>query len=415
MRTTTAMFAFVCVTLLRAAASEAGPISFVKMEFAPIAYFQGTAHFSNLDPPHFHYFRDECPPPPIPPACFTGAGPGPCTVWQTPFEIGEVEARTVVLKGEAEHIVAPHNGETPCAEVINYRAAVSVPQNGVIRNVVFYQYGDHSPHYDEHGVALAAFSIIRPGGWEKRGYVHSSMGVHRGTGGRPRAAIIDGHSEVPPDTSAAFGTMLMDVDSVSHHVSLFVNIDEIPPSQISSARIHVGWPGENGPVAFDLAPYASWQPFGPEGSAVGMQNVPFPAAWMPDLLNGHCYLNVSTFEQPAGAVRGQIEAAPEPVAAVDPSLASASQGSSFVSPNPFFEAAAIHFTLTHRAPVTLRVYDMAGRLVRTIAGGSVLDSGPRHLQWDGRGDAGERVPAGVYFYRLQIGARTESRRIVLVK
>ena len=108
-----ALVAVLCI------ASRAGaePISFIKIEFPPLGYFQGTAHFSGAEAPHIHYFRSGCPFPPVPPRCFTGYGPATCGVWQTPFEIGEAEPRTAQVLGESEHIVAPHAGEPECGPV----------------------------------------------------------------------------------------------------------------------------------------------------------------------------------------------------------------------------------------------------------------------------------------------------------
>lgn len=61
---------------------------------------------------------------------------------------------------------------------------------------------------------------------------------------------------------------------------------------------------------------------------------------------------------------------------------------------------------------TLGVFDVQGRQVRRLAGGS-LASGVRTLSWDLRDDAGRRVPAGVYFFRLQAGGATTSRKLVV--
>ena len=40
--------------------------------------------------------------------------------------------------------------------------------------------------------------------------------------------------------------------------------------------------------------------------------------------------------------------------------------------------------------------------------------GPQAVLWDGRDDRGRRLPAGVYFYRLESPAGTEARRMVLL-
>jgi flagellar hook assembly protein FlgD len=64
--------------------------------------------------------------------------------------------------------------------------------------------------------------------------------------------------------------------------------------------------------------------------------------------------------------------------------------------------------------VTLRVYDVSGRLVRTLVDGRQPE-GVATATWDGRNDGGGRVASGVYFYRLEAGDTRATRRMVLLK
>lgn len=75
-------------------------------------------------------------------------------------------------------------------------------------------------------------------------------------------------------------------------------------------------------------------------------------------------------------------------------------------PNPFRHSTTIPFSLPdarYQMPdtrhITLAVYDLAGRLVRTLAD-ELKEAGRYQVKWDGTADSGERVSAGVYFYRL---------------
>jgi hypothetical protein len=290
------------VTLVAGRTATAEPISFIKLDFTPLAYFQGTAHIDFLgDPPHVHDFTAGCVP-----LCFLSTGgPAPCGVWETPFTIGETVPRSVSLSGTSEHIIAPHAGEPACGPAFTYSTAVSVPFGGIIRDVRFTDSRAHGGHTDTHVVALAAFSFVRPGGIEKRGYVHSSMGTHRAVAGEARAAILNGPEEVPPDTSGAFGTMVLVADPSTNTISMFATVDEIPPSKILLSHIHVGPPGVSGGVVFNIGSGSLWQAFG-SGSAIALVDKPFPAANMPMLLNGGCYINVHTPVFPNGEIRGQI-------------------------------------------------------------------------------------------------------------
>jgi len=70
------------------------------------------------------------------------------------------------------------------------------------------------------------------------------------------------------------------------------------------------------------------------------------------------------------------------------------------SPNPFSWASTISFGLPEPGGcVSLRIYDVSGRLVRVLFEGS-LPPGHHQAEWDGRDDSGVGVAGGVYFYRL---------------
>jgi hypothetical protein len=90
-------------------------------------------------------------------------------------------------------------------------------------------------------------------------------------------------------------------------------------------------------------------------------------------------------------------------------------GISTVSPNPFNSHTSIRFELAGRARTSLRVYDLAGSLVRTLIAGEDLGPGPHERAWTGRDDAGRSVASGIYLYRLEAGGYTETKRITLVK
>ncbi len=73
------------------------------------------------------------------------------------------------------------------------------------------------------------------------------------------------------------------------------------------------------------------------------------------------------------------------------------------SPNPFGASTVIGFALAADAAVTVDVFDIAGRRVRSLPAGT-YPAGPHTLAWDGRDDAGRRLPPGVYFARMSEGA-----------
>jgi hypothetical protein len=87
-------------------------------------------------------------------------------------------------------------------------------------------------------------------------------------------------------------------------------------------------------------------------------------------------------------------------------------------PNPFNPATTIEYSVAAPCRVTIRVYDVAGRVVRTLVDDKV-GAGPYHAVWDGTTDAGERAASGVYFVRMvapgTARAFRAARKLVLLK
>jgi hypothetical protein len=84
-------------------------------------------------------------------------------------------------------------------------------------------------------------------------------------------------------------------------------------------------------------------------------------------------------------------------------------------PNPFNPSTTISYELPAAATVSLAVYDVAGKVVRTLVAAESVDAGRHEVTWNGRDDAGRAAPAGVYFCRLDAGGATRTQRMTLLK
>ncbi len=84
------------------------------------------------------------------------------------------------------------------------------------------------------------------------------------------------------------------------------------------------------------------------------------------------------------------------------------------APNPFNPTTVIHYQLPQAADVKVEVYNVAGKLVRTLVDGE-QDAGFRSVVWDGTSDDGRAVASGVYMYRLQAGSEIDQKQMVLLK
>jgi hypothetical protein len=86
-----------------------------------------------------------------------------------------------------------------------------------------------------------------------------------------------------------------------------------------------------------------------------------------------------------------------------------------VAPNPFNPATTIRFETSHQGPVSVRVYDLAGRLVRILAAGTALAAGRHELGFDGQDETGRPIGSGVYLCRIEAGGTVATRSLVLVE
>jgi hypothetical protein len=84
------------------------------------------------------------------------------------------------------------------------------------------------------------------------------------------------------------------------------------------------------------------------------------------------------------------------------------------APNPFNPSTTIRFDVKDASRVTLRIYDVRGRLVRTLID-DFLPPESHRLLWDGLNNQGERVATGIYFLRMVAGATVQVQKMVLLK
>jgi hypothetical protein len=83
-------------------------------------------------------------------------------------------------------------------------------------------------------------------------------------------------------------------------------------------------------------------------------------------------------------------------------------------PNPFTHTTAIRYYVRRGGFVRLGIYDVAGRLVRVLDA-SARSRGWCSVEWDGRDGASVRLPAGVYFLRLEAGELSTSGKVLLLR
>jgi hypothetical protein len=83
-------------------------------------------------------------------------------------------------------------------------------------------------------------------------------------------------------------------------------------------------------------------------------------------------------------------------------------------PNPVVRGTELAFELENPAQASLRIYDLSGKLVRTLVTGS-LAAGSHTARWDTRDESGKPVASGVYFYRLESSGLTATQQLVVTR
>lgn len=84
-------------------------------------------------------------------------------------------------------------------------------------------------------------------------------------------------------------------------------------------------------------------------------------------------------------------------------------------PNPFNNTTRIKFDLPVSQNITINVFDILGRKIRTLVNNIVYSAGNHFIDWNGKNDFNATIPSGVYFYRLETERFNEIKKLVLLK
>jgi hypothetical protein len=81
-----------------------------------------------------------------------------------------------------------------------------------------------------------------------------------------------------------------------------------------------------------------------------------------------------------------------------------------VSPNPLNPEATLRFVTEVAGPLRVRVFDVAGRMIREVTNQGLAPAGEHSVRIDGSG-----IPSGVYLYRIDASAQIATGRFVILK
>jgi uncharacterized protein (DUF362 family) len=83
-------------------------------------------------------------------------------------------------------------------------------------------------------------------------------------------------------------------------------------------------------------------------------------------------------------------------------------------PNPFNPTTVLTYDVATAGPVTIQVFDVSGRLVRTLLDVR-KEIGRYHVEWDGKDASGSMVPSGIYFYRMKASGFDATKKMILLR
>ena len=194
---------------------------------------------------------------------------------------------------------------------------------------------------------------------------------------------------------------------------------QIPPGKVDSVRVVVAG-GSADSVEFDLSTDGGASYPNRLGTLYGVN--PGPPATFSYFVDGSMVTVSAKVRATAHAGSTTVSATSDSLFLIQTptavELESASPRPQFAlgrnTPNPFNPVTTIHFEIAERGRAALRVYSASGHLVRTLVN-QALPAGAYHVRWDGRDEQGSPAASGIYFYKLEEGQRSLTRKMSLLK
>ena len=84
-------------------------------------------------------------------------------------------------------------------------------------------------------------------------------------------------------------------------------------------------------------------------------------------------------------------------------------------PNPFNPETNIYFTLKENSIVTLEIFDILGRKIKSLIKEEVMNSGLQNAKWDGTDFYGNKISSGIYIYRIKANDYIDSKKMILLR
>ena len=83
-------------------------------------------------------------------------------------------------------------------------------------------------------------------------------------------------------------------------------------------------------------------------------------------------------------------------------------------PNPFNPETTIRFELPEKSQISLNIYDITGKLIKTLVNGK-KEAGYHLVIWNGKDEKGRDVTSGIYFYQIESKGFSQIKQCLLLK
>lgn len=91
-----------------------------------------------------------------------------------------------------------------------------------------------------------------------------------------------------------------------------------------------------------------------------------------------------------------------------------SKNALFAFPNPFSNSTTISFSLSQSQKVSIQIFDMDGKLIKTITNAE-MQAGAHQFTWNAKDEKGNAISAGIYYLKLTAGSYAETKKIIVIK
>lgn len=190
---------------------------------------------------------------------------------------------------------------------------------------------------------------------------------------------------------------------------------------ITESDIAYNWQGQNHFNFVNRMMYPTWEgtPINLVSAPIGTNDFTLSIAKDPSWITTNCEMvafiqNLDTKEIIQANKIMLYDLVAPPVANDDPGVVPIATRLEGNYPNPFNPSTTVNFSVKEALPVSIGIYNLKGQLVRTLVNDTKA-AGSHSVVWNGLDDNGRAVASGIYYYKMNAGKYSSTRKMILMK